>query len=98
MKLFRKALTLYLQSNLSVADMLYNVNLVIGDTLLRNQPNHGHTLLEKPRYSGHFYSGHFFWAPREHFWQNVRLNNGHYLISWEKRKPIHVFIRHVSLL
>ena len=46
------------QSNLSIADMLYNGHLVIGDTFLRNRPNHGQTPIEKPLYSGHFYSGH----------------------------------------
>ena len=47
-----------LQSNLSIADMLYNGHLVIADTFLRNRLNHGETLIEKPLYSGHFYSGH----------------------------------------
>ena len=48
------------QSNLSIADMLYNGHLVIAETFLRNLPNHGQTLIEKPLHSGHFYSGHFF--------------------------------------
>ena len=39
--------------------MLYNGHLVIADTFLRNRPNHGQTLIEKPLSSGHFYSGHF---------------------------------------
>ena len=37
--------------------MLYDRHLV-ADTFLRNRPNHGQTLIEKPLYSGHFYSGH----------------------------------------
>ena len=81
-----------IQSNLSIADMLYNGHLVMADTFLRNRSNHGQTLVEKPLYSGYFYSGHFFWAPREYFGQNLPLNCGHYLISWEKRKHMHVFI------
>ena len=32
--------------------MLYNGHLVIADTFLRNRPNHGQTLIEKPLYSG----------------------------------------------
>ena len=38
--------------------MLYNGHLVIADTFLRNRPDHGQTLIGKPLYSGHFYSGH----------------------------------------
>ena len=49
---------LFVQSNLSIADMLYNGHLVIADTVLRNRPNRCQTLIEKPLYSGHFYSGH----------------------------------------
>ena len=46
------------QSNLSLADMLYNGHLVTADTFLRNRSNHGQTVPGKPLYSGHFYSGH----------------------------------------
>ena len=46
----------YLQSNLFIADMLYNEHLVIADPFPRNRPNHAQTLIEKPLYSGHFYS------------------------------------------
>ena len=35
-------------SNLSIADMLYNGHLAVADTVLRNRPNHGQTLREKP--------------------------------------------------
>ena len=45
-----------------------------------------------------YYSGHFFWALREDSGQNLPLNSGHPMISWEKRIDIHVFIRHISLL
>ena len=38
--------------------MLYNGHLVMADTFLRNRPNHGQTLMEKPLHSEHFYSGH----------------------------------------
>ena len=37
----------YIQSNLSIADMLYNGHLVTADTFLRNRPIHGQTLIEK---------------------------------------------------
>ena len=37
------------------------------------------------------YSGHFFWALREHFGQNLPVNSGHPTIGWEKRKKVHVF-------
>ena len=47
-----------LQSNVSVVDMLYNGHLVMADIFLESQSNHGQTLIEKPLYSGHFYSGH----------------------------------------
>ena len=40
-----------------MAEMLYNGHLAIADAFPRNRPNHGQTLIEKPRYSGHFYSG-----------------------------------------
>ena len=51
-------LRMLLQSNLSIADMLYNGHLVIADTFLRNRPNHGQSLIDKPLYNGHFYGGH----------------------------------------
>ena len=62
--------------------MLYNGHLVIADTFLRNWPNHGQTLIEKPLYSGHLYSGHLsqrtlFLSTREHFGQNLPFNSGH---------------------
>ena len=47
-----------IESNMSIADMLYNGHLVIADTFLRDRLNRGQTLLEKPLHNGHFYSGH----------------------------------------
>ena len=44
------------------------------------------------------YSGHFFKAPCEHFGQNFPLNSGHPKFGSEKRKHMHVFIRHIYLL
>ena len=41
--------------------MLYNGHLVIADIFLRNRPNHGQTFIEKPLYSGYFYSWHLLW-------------------------------------
>ena len=49
---------LIIQSNLSVADILYNGRLVIADTFLRNWLNHGQTHIGKPLYTAHFYSVH----------------------------------------
>ena len=45
-----------IQSNLSIADMLYNRHLVIADTFLRNRLNHNQTIMEKILYREHFYS------------------------------------------
>ena len=45
----------YIHTNQSIADMLYNVHLVIVNTILRNRRNHGQTLKEKPLFSGHFF-------------------------------------------
>ena len=60
--------------------MLYNGHVVIVETFLRNQPNHGQTLIEKPLNSGHFYSGHFG--------QNLPLISGH-LYDWLRKKKTH---------
>ena len=85
---------MYIQS---IADMLYNGRLVIADTVLRNPSNHGQTLIEKPLYTGHLYSGHLlqwtlFSAPRKPFGQNLPLDSGHLMIGWENRKHMHVSI------
>ena len=45
------------QSRHSIEEMLCNGHLEIMDTFLRNRPNYGQTLIEKPLYSGQFYSG-----------------------------------------
>ena len=79
-----------MQSNLSITDMLYNRHLVIADTFLRDRPNRRQTPFEKTLYDRHFtedicYSGLFFWAPREHFGQNLRVNSGNPMIGREKR-------------
>ena len=79
--------------------MLYNGHLAIADTFSMNRPNHGQTLIEKPLYSGHFYSGlcyseHFFGAPRELFGQNLRLNGGHSMIGWEKKTHACFYLVH----
>ena len=37
---------MFLRSNVSVVDMLYNGHLVIADTFLGNQSNHGQILIE----------------------------------------------------
>ena len=67
-----------MQSNLSIADMLYNRRLVIAETVLRNRPNNGQTLIENLYIADIFiadicFSGHFFWTPLEHFGQNYLL-------------------------
>ena len=68
-----------------------------------NRPNRIQTLIERLLYSGYFYSeicysGHFFSAPHENFGQNSLLNNRHPMTGSEKRKHMHVFNRHISLL
>ena len=81
-----------IQSNLSIAEILYNGHLIIADTFLRNQPNHGQTLTEKP-----LNSGHLFWAPGEHFGQNLPPNSGHLMTGWKNGKYMDVFVWHISL-
>ena len=71
-------------------DMICNKHLVIVDTFLRNQPHHGQTFIEKPLYSKLFYRGPFFWAPREHFGQNLILNSGHLMTGWKNGKYMDV--------
>ena len=73
---------MYIQSNLSIADMLYTGHLAIADTFQRKRPNHGQTLIKNTAYI--CYGGHFFWTPREHFRQNSPLKSGHPLIGWKK--------------
>ena len=46
-----------IQSNLPIVDMLYSGQLAIAECFSWNGPNHGQTLIEKPLYSGHVYSG-----------------------------------------
>ena len=65
--------------------MLYNGHVVKADIFLRNWPNHGQTLIEKP-----LYSGHFLGVLVEHFGQNLPLNSGHPKIGWEKRKHMDI--------
>ena len=67
--------------------MLYNGQVVIADTFLRNRPNHGQTLISDICYSGHFF---------EH---RVNILDKIYpliadtsMIGYEKRKQMHVFI------
>ena len=74
--------------------MVYNGHPVIADTFLKNRPNHGQTLIEKPLYSEHFCSGHFFCAPRENFGQNLPFNSGHRIIGWEKENTCMFFLTH----
>ena len=44
---------LFVQSDLPIADILYNGHLVKEDTFLRNRPNHGQILIEKLRENPH---------------------------------------------
>ena len=64
--------------------MLYSGSLVIADTFKWNRPNHGQTLVEKPLYSRHAYSGHNFLAPRGKFKPNFPLYSGHPIFFTEK--------------
>ena len=75
-----------IQSNLSIADMLYIGHIVTADIFSWNQPNHD----RKPLHSGHFYSGQLLWethflAKREKFKPNLPLYSGH-PIFWGKFK------------
>ena len=70
-----------IQSNLSLADMLHNGDLVIEDTFLSNRLNHGQTLY----IAGIFVKRTLFWAPEKHFGQNLPVNSGHPVIGWENR-------------
>lgn len=56
-----------IQSNLSIMDMVYSERPAIEYNFSWNQSNDSQTLIEKPIYSGHFYSGHYLLAPREKF-------------------------------
>ena len=49
-------IAIILQSHLSIADMLCNGHLIIGDTFLWNWQNHGQTLIEKPPFWAKFIS------------------------------------------
>ena len=51
-------LKMYIQSNLSIEEILCSGHLVIADRFSRNRRNPGQTLIANPLYSGHFYSGH----------------------------------------
>ena len=67
-----KSSCLVLQSNLSVAEMLYSGHLLIGDTFSWKRSNHGQTLIENPYIADTFiedncYSGHNLLAPCEKF-------------------------------
>ena len=57
--------------------MLYSGHLAIVDHFSWKQPNHGQTLVEKPLFSGHFYSRHNLLAPCEQFKPNFLLYSGH---------------------
>lgn len=72
--------------------MLYNGHLCIGDTFLRNRSNHGQTLVEKPLYSGYFYSGKIILAPHERLEPNLPLYSGHTAyFMWENKKLLFDF-------
>ena len=67
-----KSSCLVLQSNLSVAEMLYSGHLLIADTFSWKRSNHGQTLIENPYIADTFiedncYSGHNLLAPCEKF-------------------------------
>ena len=65
---------IFLQSNLSVADMLYSGYLVIADIFSQNWPNHGQTVKEKSPYSAHFQllqRTKFFWYGVKRFEPNL---------------------------
>ena len=68
-------LRLFVQWNLSIADMLYSGHQDLADTFCSDWENHGQTLIKNPLYSGQFtadtrYNGHFF--PR--LWRKINLS------------------------
>ena len=60
-----------LQSNLSIADILYSGHLVIVDIVSRKLPNPGQALLGNP-----LYSGHYFKELRDHLPWSLPLYSG----------------------
>ena len=86
------------------SNLLYNGHLVIADIFFNEPAKSWSNSYRKNIYIADTfvadicYSGHFFWAQCEHFGQSLPLNSGHPMISWEKRKHRHVFIRQISVL
>ena len=68
--------------------MLYSGSLVIADTFKWNRPNHGQTLVEKPLYSRHAYSGHNFLAPREKFKPKFPLYSDTPYFLWKSKNKL----------
>ena len=71
--------------------MLYEGHLVIADSFLRSRLSHRQTIIEKPLYSGRFYSGHLlnwtlFWALRENSGLNSPLYSGYHIHLLGKKK------------
>ena len=71
-----------LQSNLSIADMLYGGHRVTANTFSWNRSNHSQTLIENPNIvhpfiAGNCYGGHSLLAPRENFIADLALYSGH---------------------
>ena len=44
------------------------------------------------------YNGQLVIAPGKYFGQNLPLKRTHLMIGWENRKPMDVFVLHISLL
>ena len=90
-----------LQSNLSIAAMLYSGHLFITDTFSWNRPNHGQTLIENPYIADTFIadtcdSGRKFLEPPEHFLWKSPFYSGHAKF-WGKLKTREVLICEVLI-
>ena len=90
---FTDSICKLIQWNLSVANMFCSGHLFIADNISKNGWNHGHSLKEKPLYSGHkwwtpYLCGHHFSESKDlplNSGQLLSINNIHFL-------TIHVII------
>ena len=72
LKIYKK-----LKAKWQTSDQCLKIKPVFSGHLVRADTFHGQSLIEKPLYSGHFYSGHNFLAPGEKFKLNLLLYSGH---------------------
>ena len=84
--------------------MLYEGHLVIADSFLRSRLSHRQTIIEKPLYSGRFYSGHLlnwtlFLSIAWKFWAKfTSLQWTPYWLVGKKKKPGCFYLAHFFTL